>query len=169
MHRVISMTLVISIFITLAPSSPSAAAERVDANVIAASPKQKKRIGTITIPRLKVKSPIYMGITDREFNLGVGQWPGTPKFGKAGNIVLGGHRTSAFRPFEEIQLLRSGDLIVLTTGKKTFRYRVTGRSIVKPTAMWITNQTRNATLTLFSCHPKGKTTHRYVVRAVLIK
>jgi sortase A len=110
-----------------------------------------------------------MGITDREFNKGVGQWPGTPKFGRTGNIVLGGHRTSAFRPFEEIQLLRGGDLIALTTGKKTFRYRVTGRSIVKPTAMWITNPTRTPTLTLFSCHPKGEITHRYVVRAVLIK
>ena len=158
-----------SIFVTLAPGFTSASAERFDAGAFAASPKQKKSIGTISIPRLKVKSPIYMGITDREFNKGVGQWPGTPKFGKAGNIVLGGHRTSAFRPFEEIQLLRSGDLIVLTTGKKTFQYRVTGRSIVKPTAMWITNQTRMPTLTLFSCHPKGETTHRYVVRAVLIK
>lgn len=169
MRRVISVALAMSIFVTLAPGSSPASAERFDASVVAASPKQKKSIGKIFIPRLKLKSPIYMGITDREFNLGVGQWPGTPKFGKKGNIVIGGHRTSAFRPFEEIQLLRSGDLIALTTGKKTFRYRVTGRSIVKPTAVWITTQTRTPTLTLFSCHPKGKTTHRYVVRAVLIK
>jgi sortase A len=169
MRRVISVALAMSIFVTLAPGSTSASAERFDASVVAASPKQKKSVGTITIPRLKLKSRIYIGITDREFNLGVGQWPGTPKFGKKGNIVLGGHRTSAFRPFEEIQLLRSGDLIALTTGKKTFRYRVTGRSIVKPTAVWITSPTRTPTLTLFSCHPKGKTTHRYVVRAVLIK
>jgi len=169
MRRVISVALAMSIFVTLAPGTSSVSAERFDASVVTASPKQKKSIGTIIIPRLKVKSPIYMGITDREFNLGVGQWPGTPKFGKKGNIVLGGHRTSAFRPFEEIQLLRSGDLIALTTGKKTFRYRVTGRSIVKPSAVWITNPTRTPTLTLFSCHPKGKTTHRYVVRAVLIK
>jgi sortase A len=169
MRRVISLAIAMSIFVTLAPGSSSASAERFDTSAFVASSKQKKSIGTIVIPRLKVKSPIYMGITDREFNKGVGQWPGTPKFGRTGNIVLGGHRTSAFRPFEEIQLLRGGDLIALTTGKKTFRYRVTGRSIVKPTSLWITNSTRTPTLTLFSCHPKGKTTHRYVVRAVLIK
>lgn len=169
MRRIITVALAVAAIAPLSLSSAPVSAEHVASHAVSASPKKTKAIGTIVIPRLKVKSPIYMGITDREFNLGVGQWPGTPKFGKKGNIVLGGHRTSAFRPFEEIQLLRSGDLIALTSGAKTFRYRVTGRSIVKPTAVWITKQTRTPTLTLFSCHPKGETTHRYVVRAVLIK
>ena len=169
MRRIITVALAVALTAPLIPSTATVSAEQVSSVVVSASSKQKKAIGTIVIPRIKVKSRVYLGITDREFNLGVGQWPGTPKFGKKGNIVLGGHRTSAFRPFAEIQMLRSGDLIALTSGGKTFRYRVTGRSIVKPTAVWITKQTRTPTLTLFSCHPKGKTTHRYVVRAVLIK
>jgi sortase A len=157
MRRVFSLALAFAVVVSLTTNTSSASAA------------SKKSVGTIVIPRLKLRAPIYMGITNQEFNLGIGQWPGTPKFGRKGNIVLGGHRTSAFRPFEEIQNLRSGDLIALISGTKTHRYRVTGRSIVKPTAVWITSQTKTPTLTLFSCHPKGKTTHRYVVRAVLIK
>ena len=169
MRRILFVALAVATMSPLAALSAPASAQYAEAKSDLAAAKKKQSIGTITIPRLNVKARVYIGITDREFNLGVGQWPGTPKFGKAGNIVLGGHRTSAFRPFAEIQQLRGGDLIALQSGTKTFRYRVTGRSIVKPTALWITQPTRTPTLTLFSCHPKGQTTHRYVVRAVLIK
>ena len=110
-----------------------------------------------------------MGITDDVFDRGVGQWPGSAKPGTRGNLVLGGHRTSAQRPFSNIDKLRRGDIISISVGVKTLKYVVTGHSIVKPTAVWITKQTPNATLTIFSCHPKGKTTSRYVVRAVLRK
>ena len=106
-------------------------------------------------------------ITDDVFNRGVGHWPGTAKPGARGNLVLGGHRTSAKREFADIDRLRGGDIISISVGAKTHRYVVTGHMIVKPTSVWITEQTRSATLTLFSCHPKGKITSRYVVRAVL--
>ena len=109
-----------------------------------------------------------MGISDAVFDRGVGQWPGTPSPGKKGNLVLGGHRTSGNAPFINIHLLKSGDIISIIVNKKTFKYKVTGHSIVKPSAVWITKQTPTPTLTLFSCHPIGKVTNRYVVRAVLI-
>ena len=108
-----------------------------------------------------------MGITDDVFNRGIGQWPGSAKPGTRGNFVLGGHRTSAQREFAAIDRLRGGDIISISVGTKTHKYVVTGHMIVKPTSVWITDQTSSATLTLFSCHPKGKVTSRYVVRAVL--
>ncbi|MDP4928226.1 MAG: class E sortase [Ilumatobacteraceae bacterium] len=129
--------------------------------------KTYKRVGTLSISKLKVTSPIYLGVTDDVFNRGVGHWPGTAKPGARGNLVLGGHRTSAKREFADIDRLRGGDIISISVGTKTHRYVVTGHMIVKPTSVWITEQTRSATLTIFSCHPKGKITSRYVVRAVL--
>lgn len=126
-----------------------------------------RRVGTLSISKLKVTSPIYMGITDDVFDRGVGQWPGTAKPGTRGNLVLGGHRTSAQRQFADIDRLRGGDVILISVGARTHKYVVTGHMIVKPTSVWITDQTNTATLTLFSCHPKGKVTSRYVVRAVL--
>jgi sortase A len=103
------------------------------------------------------------------FAKGVGQWPGTPRPGQRGNIVLGGHRTSGKKPFANIDKLVPGDIITLTTRGLTYRYSVTESLIVKPTDIWITDPTKNATLTLFACHPKGKTTQRYVVRAALVQ
>jgi sortase A len=122
-------------------------------------------VGTLSIPRLKVKSPIYIGISEEQFNVGVGEWPGSPKPGKIGNIVIGGHRTSGNRPFANIQRLKTGDAIYLKRNGKSFRYVVSKSLIVSKTALWITKPTITSTLTLFSCHPVGKTSHRYVIRA----
>ncbi len=124
---------------------------------------------TIRIAKINVTSPVYMGISMSVFAKGVGQWPGTPRPGQLGNIVLGGHRTSGKKPFADIDKLVKGDIITLTSRGVTYRYAVTGSLVVKPTALWITDPTPNATLTLFACHPKGKTTQRYVVRASLMQ
>jgi sortase A len=123
---------------------------------------------TLHIDKINVTAPVYMGISMNVFAKGVGQWPGTPRPGQRGNIVLGGHRTSASKPFANIDKLVKGDIISLKTGGKAFRYVVTKTFIVKPTAIWITDPSRDATLTLFACHPKGRITHRYVVRASLL-
>lgn len=129
--------------------------------------KTYKRIGTLSISKLNVTAPIYVGITNDVFDRGVGQWPGSAQPGAYGNLVIGGHRTSSPRPFGKIDQLLSGDIISISVGTKMYTYVVTGHSIVKPTSVWITEKISSATLTIFSCHPKGKTTSRYVVRAVL--
>ena len=135
---------------------------------INATPVTQKKLGQLLIPSLRVNTTIYEGVTEAQFNIGVGEWPGGPTPGAIGNIVIGGHRTSAKRPFANIDKLRAGDIIVLTNNGKTFRYAVTKTIIVTKTAVWITKPTTTATLTLFTCHPKGKTSHRYVIRASFI-
>jgi sortase A len=133
------------------------------------SKKTPRAIGRLIIPRLGVNQKMYMGISDREFDIGVGKWPGTPRAGQMGNLVIGGHRTSGARPFYNVNKLRRGDVIIVVERKKRVRYKVTNRMIVKPTAMWITKQSTKATLTLFSCHPKGSTKQRYIIRATMMK
>jgi sortase A len=133
------------------------------------SKKTPRAIGRLIIPRLGVNEKMYMGITDREFDLGVGKWPGTPRAGELGNIVIGGHRTSGTRPFYYVERLRRGDVITLMEGKRRVRYKVTNKMIVKPNAIWITKQSTKSTLTLFSCHPKGSVAQRYIIRATLMK
>lgn len=123
-------------------------------------------VGSLSIPRLKLTSPIYIGVTDEQFNIGVGEWPGSPNPGKLGNIVIGGHRTSGHRPFANIHKLKTGDAIYVKKNGKSFRYKVTKSLVVSKTAIWITKPTSVSTLTLFSCHPVGKTSHRYVIRAI---
>ena len=122
-------------------------------------------MGTMEIPALMTSSPIYEGITDPTFDRGVGWWPGTARPGEPGNVVLGGHRTSAPRPFRYLEKLAPGDEIVFTVDSGVFVYRVTRTEVVTPDAMWIVDQTPAATATLFACHPPGSTKERIVVFA----
>ncbi len=125
-------------------------------------------IGTLSIPRIKVTASIFVGITDVQFDEGVGEWPGSPLPGARGNIVIGGHRTSGHRPFANINKLKNGDAIYLSRGARTYKYVVSKSMVVAKTTIWITKPTPTATLTLFSCHPPGKTSHRFVIRATYV-
>lgn len=125
-------------------------------------------VGQLTIPRLKVKTTIYKGITDTQFNRGVGYWPGTALPGARGNLVVGGHRTAAHRPFYNIEQMKIGDLITVSRPGKSFTYKVSKVFVVRPSDVWIVKPTPKATLTLFTCHPRGSTSKRYVVRATLV-
>lgn len=135
---------------------------------VPSSPATQKKKGQLRIPSLRVTATMYAGVTDAQFNIGVGVWPGSPAPGAIGNVVIGGHRTAAKRPFVNIDKLKKGDAILLTRDGTTFRYQVTKKFVVTKNEMWITQPTTTATLTLFTCHPVGKTSHRYVIRASYI-
>lgn len=126
-------------------------------------------VGRLSIEKLNVDVTIYKGVTQREFDRGVGYWPGSALPGDLGNMVIGGHRTSAHRPFYDIQKLRVGDIIVVARPRHTVRYRVTGKYIVRPTDLWIIRPTTQPSLTLFTCHPRGSVSKRYAVRATLVE
>lgn len=162
MRRVIAVLLVALSALPLTPSMASAHGT---------SPASSKliHVGQLSIPRLKVKATIYKGVTDYQFDRGVGFWPGTALPGTTGNVVIGGHRTAAKRPFYNIEKMKRGDLIAVSRPGGSFTYRVTKVFIVRPTDVWIVEPTSTATLTLFTCHPRGSTSKRYVVRATLVK
>lgn len=126
-------------------------------------------VGQLSIPRLNVTTTIYKGVTDTQFDRGVGYWPGTALPGTRGNVVIGGHRTAALRPFYNIEKMKPGDLIRVSRPGRSFTYRVSRVLVVRPTAVWIVQPTSTAMLTLFTCHPRGSTSMRYVVRATLVR
>jgi len=151
------------------PYAPSRAEAATHALPVASKSDALVFVGRISIPRLKVSTTIYKGVTDLQFDRGVGYWPGTGILGGKGNVVLGGHRTSNPRPFYNIEKMKVGDLITVSRPGKSFRYRVQKVMVVKPTALWIVDPTSRPTLTLFTCHPRGSTSKRYVVRATLLR
>jgi sortase A len=155
--------------VLIAPAASVGAVTLDGVRVEAPGAKPGRVIGRLIIPRLGVNHKMYLGVSNAEFDLGVGKWPGTPRPGEAGNIVIGGHRTSGIRPFYNIERLKRGDIITVVEGRTRARYKVTNRMVVKPTAMWVTKQSSSSTITLFSCHPRGSTKQRYIVRATLIR
>lgn len=146
--------------LTVSPAA-SAGAERNR------QPARDTVIGSVEIPALGVTQTIRSGITDRQFNRGMGWWPGTALPGEEGNMVLAGHRTVRPRPLWDVQKLRAGDEIIVTRRGTRHRYVVTRTRVVRNDATWILDQTESAMLTMFTCHPRGSTRQRYVVTASL--
>lgn len=162
MRRCAAIGVMALLLLPLAPA-------RVEAT---SPPRQQERliaVGRLTIPRLNVSVAIYKGVTDTQFDRGVGFWPGTALPGARGNVVIGGHRTAALRPFYNIEKMKIGDLISVSRPGRSFTYKVSRVMVVRPTDVWIVQPTPNSTLTLFTCHPRGSTSKRYVVRATLVR
>lgn len=126
-------------------------------------------MGSVEIPRLRVREPLVFGVGNRSFDKGVGWWPGSALPGGYGNMVLGGHRTLRRKPFRHLERLKRGDQIIVTYRSTQYVYEVRGRQIVDDSDMHIIDQMPGRTITLFSCHPVGATDQRIVVTGELVR
>ena len=138
----------------LAPPSPRAAEPYVE-------------LGRLEIPAIGLDHAMLQGITLTTLDRGPGHWPGTAMPGQQGNVVVAGHRTSHGKEFRRLDRLVPGDEVIFTTADGRFVYTVTKTTIVTPDAMYIIDQTMDATATLFACHPPGSTRQRIVVHLAL--
>ncbi len=125
-------------------------------------------LGRLSVPRIGLDTPFYEGIWETVIDVGPGHWPGTAEPGGWGNTVIAGHRSTHGQPFRHLDLLVSGDQIVVTTASGTFTYAVTGSRVVEPDEVSIADQRAGRKITLFACHPPGSATHRFVVTGELI-
>lgn len=134
---------------------------------IQASGDEGAWLGTIEIPDLELLSYMFEGVQLTTLDLGPGHWPGTAQPGQAGNTVLAGHRTSNNAAFADLDQLEEGDEVIFQMPDGRYVYEVESTEIVDPSALWIADQTEEATATLFACHPPGSVSQRIVVRLEL--
>jgi len=125
-------------------------------------------LGSIEIPKLGLGRPLYEGIEMSTLDAGPGHWPGTAMPGEAGNVVVAGHRVSHNADFRNLDALSPGDEVIFNTGSGRYVYGVVSIEIVQPEALWITDQTSDATATLFACHPPGSVSQRIVAHLRLV-
>ena len=124
--------------------------------------------GVITIPRLQLEMPIYLGATYKHMADGAAHLSQTslPIGGENTNCVIAGHRgwggASYFRYITELE---AGDEIIITNLWGELRYIVVDTKIIDPNDVKeILIQQDRELLTLLTCHPYasgGK--YRYVV------
>ena len=124
--------------------------------------------GVITIPRLQLEMPIYLGATYKHMADGAAHLSQTslPIGGENTNCVIAGHRgwggASYFRYITELE---AGDEVIITNLWGELRYTVTETKIIAPNDVEeILIQQDRELLTLLTCHPYasgGK--YRYVV------
>jgi len=107
---------------------------------------------------------MYEGIRLTTLDRGPGHWPGSAMPGAAGNVVVGGHRTSKHAVFRDVDDLIAGDEIVFTGGDGARHVYVVNRvEILPPESLWIVAPTDTPQATLFACHPPGSTRERIIV------
>lgn len=124
--------------------------------------------GVISIPRLGLEMPIYLGATYKHMADGAAHLSQTslPIGGENTNCVIAGHRgwggASYFRYITELEV---GDEIIITNLWGELRYTVAETKIIDPNDIKeILIQEDRELLTLLTCHPYasgGK--YRYVV------
>jgi len=121
----------------------------------------------IQIPAIGVSAPIVLGDGWEQMKKGVGQHVGTANPGENGNLVVSAHNDIFGELFRDLDKLKTGDTIIVTTQDRSYTYVVTGTQIVEPTRVDLMAQTPEKTLTMISCYPYRIDTQRIVVTAIL--
>jgi len=130
-------------------------------------PKRGDRIGILEIFRLKKSIPIYEGTEKAQLIKGAGHYEKSVLPGEKDNSVIVGHRDSVFTEFGSLQL---DDVLVVSTSKGKFIYRITKFRIVDADDRTVIVPTKKATLTLSTCYPfrfVGNAPKRFIVIAEL--
>lgn len=120
-----------------------------------------------SLARLSEGWTVVEGVGVAELKTGAGHMPDTPLPGMPGNAVISGHRTTYGAPFNEIDRLQPGDLIVVETATGAHHYTVRRSMVVSPLDVWVSEARPGAWLTLTTCHPEFSARQRLVVFAEL--
>ena len=123
-------------------------------------------LGVLSIPRIRLRVPIYEGASALNMNRGVGKVDGTDQPGSGGNLGIAGHRDGYFRGLKDLAL---GDAIHVESLAETRSYHVVALDIVEPDQADVLDPTGRESVTLVTCYPfyfVGSAPRRYIVRAV---
>jgi sortase A len=124
----------------------------------------------IKIASIGLDTVVVEGVTPSALRAGAGHYPTTPLPCEGGNVSIAGHRTTYGRPFGNLDQLKPGATIELTTPIGGCVYQVARDPfVVAPTDMSVIDPTGERSLTLTTCHPKGSAAQRLVIRATWVK
>lgn len=123
--------------------------------------------GYITIPKMGVELPVYLGATSENMAKGAVHLSQTslPIGGINSNSVIAAHRgMSTAEMFRNIDLLEIGDRLTITNSWDTLTYQVCEIRIIAPDEIdAVLIQEGRDLLTIFTCHPYPENYQRYVV------
>lgn len=125
-------------------------------------------MGTIEIPKIGEKLPIYHTTFDDVLQNGVGHMEGSsmPVGGESTHCVLAGHRgLPSAKLFTDLDQMVEGDLMYITVLNDTLIYQVDQILVVEPAeTQWLAIEEGEDYLTLVTCTPYGINTQRLLVR-----
>ena len=125
-------------------------------------------MGSVEIPKINIKIPIYHTTEEEVLNKGAGHLEGSslPIGGVNTHAVISAHRgLPSASLFTDLDQLKSGDHFLLHVLNETLSYEVDKISVVKPedtTALAV--EDGQDLVTLLTCTPYGVNTERLLVR-----
>ncbi len=127
-------------------------------------------IGIIYIDKIQLKLPVLNGSTGKHLDKGAGHLPGTDLPGEYGNSAIAAHRSHTYgRFFNRLNELETGDIIRLQSLSDEFYYYVYDKKIVKPQDVSVLKRnSQEKRVTLITCDPIYKGTHRLIIHARMI-
>lgn len=155
------MTKLRSLLVTIAVGA------LVGASTASSAPTpQGSYLGTLSIGKLGLATPILQGTGSSELSKGVGHYRISSLPGSRKTIAIAGHRTTHHRPFRHLDQLKAGDRIAITMWNGArFQYEVMGSRVVGFDAWDILANKGYEKLVLTTCHPPGSDTRRLAVFA----
>ena len=125
-------------------------------------------MGYVTIPRIKVKLPVYHGTSDGVLQIAAGHLAGTslPVGGATTHAVVSGHTgLPSARLLTGLDELKKGDTFAFHVLDETYTYQVDQISVVLPSEISKLNiESGTDYATLITCTPYGVNSHRLLVR-----
>ncbi len=143
------------------PTGPPVTAPRT------AAPAEGEPVGDIRIPVIGINQVVVEGTNTPDLRKGPGHYIGTPLPGQNGNAAVAGHRTTYGHPFYNLDGVKIGDPIVLTTLQGIFVYDTTKSFVVSPSDTSVIKNAFANLLTLTTCNPRFSASTRLVVQAKL--
>jgi len=127
----------------------------------------EEMIGYLSIPKMDVRLPIYLGTNQENMRKGAAHLTQTslPVGGINTNAVIAAHRgMSTAAMFRDIEKLVIDDAVTITNYRETLCYQVSEIKIINPTDIeQILIQPDRDLITLITCHPYRHNYQRYVV------
>lgn len=128
-----------------------------------------EQFANLKIDAVSLEVPILQGEGNAELRKGAGHYVLSLLPGEGGNVVLSGHRETAFYALKDVSL---GDQVVVETDYGTYIYQIADIYITTPDDVTPTEPTDKERLTMYTCYPfikYGPTPERYVVVADLVE
>lgn len=129
---------------------------------------QDSMIGYLTVDAMGIRVPLYLGASREHLREGASVLGQTsmPVGGENTNCVIAGHRGGYYGDamFRDIELLKTGDPVILENLWGKLEYRVVKIIVIEPDDIEAVKIVPGEDLlTLVTCHPYGYNYQRYVV------
>ncbi|HHY23661.1 MAG TPA: class D sortase [Clostridiaceae bacterium] len=131
-----------------------------------------EQLGILYIEKIDLKLPILKGSSKDILDMGAaGYMEESTPIGEVGNTAIAAHRSHTYgRNFNRLDELKINDKINIETTEESFEYTVFSKKIVEPDDFSVLEENgADRILTLITCHPMIKPTHRLIVQAKINK